>query len=152
VRALAVLLVTAIAAPASGATLLGFGLGAEWAQGPRFRIDAGLDVLTRSGLAFAARALLRHDLDASLYAGLGAAGPGLLAGEGLALGANLGPIASLDLDGHLRAGGRAAIVVGLWLHRATLELDGGVGWAIDSGRPEWRAGVALRFVPFSAWR
>jgi hypothetical protein len=126
---------------------------------PHFRIGAGLDLLFDGGLLFASRIDTTHEIDSTLALLAGWAGSAHRTNEGLPLAIALGGALAVDRLGNPRGGMRAILSLSLWYSRATLEADATVLEALTRDArflrgtsPEVAVGLAIRFVPFSAWR
>lgn len=121
-----------------------------------FRLGATLDYATSFGPAASLRIDVTDRIESATSLGFGWYGDGMFdVASGVPLGVFAGPLYDFDKTGVHRAGGRLHVTWGLWLNRATLDLDVDVVKPIRLGaRPEHEGvevvvGVALRIVPLA---
>lgn len=144
---------------ADSALIGSFSVGAKLTTTPQaaahFQIGLGADWLDAGGLTLSARADARHDLLTSYALAIGWSGPGMLEGEGLPIGASLGPAFRLDADQRTAFGGRVIVALSLWYRRVTLELSaslyGGLGLGAPT-QPITAATVAITIAPLAPAR
>jgi len=141
---------------ADASLLLGFTTGARLElpqRSPRFMLGFGPDLLTSDGLSLALRGDVSHVLDGGISLTAGWVGSGILGDDGAPLGLALGPTAAWTAEGAWAIGGRARATLGLWYARAALELDVSALAPVSDGEsPRFLVGLALRWVPWSAFR
>lgn len=141
--------------PTQSALLIGFELGAALltpAPDARLRVGVAVDWLATSGVVLEARGYTTHTIDAGGSLALGYFGGGLVQGDGVPLGATLGPAFFRAKDGPVSVGAHASIVLSLWVARAALSLD--VDWvrAVSAGQDRAIVSLVLRGVPWEPFR
>ncbi len=126
---------------------------------PHFRVGAGLDLLFDAGLLLASRVDTTQEIDSTFALLAGWAGSAHRTNEGMPLALALGGALAVDRLGNPRGGARALLSLSLWYSRASLEADATVlepltrdARFLRGTSPEVAVGLAIRFVPFSAWR